>query len=87
MNRAAKKAVKLTGKKYGGIIHDVQFLEFNCDPPVEGRSTVTVATGNLSDDPNRRFGMLGNFGMRTSYIIKKRKTYIETRNTIYEYKT
>ena len=82
MKRPAKRAVERTGKKYGGVIHGIYFRDFDCDPPVEGRSKVTVAYGHLSDDPNKRFG-LGT--MRTSYIVKKRKSYIETRNTIYEY--
>lgn len=65
-----------TDKPYGGHIDNCQFWEL---------PGYTVATGNLRDGPRNRFGFRGNFGMRTSYIVSRRKTYIETRNTIYTY--
>lgn len=85
MNKFAAKAVERTGKPYGGIIENCQFITLPSRESFEGRTEFTIAHGNLIKDPNNRFGFMGNFGMRTSYIIKKTKTYIETRNTIYEY--
>lgn len=85
MIKEAKAAMKRTGKKYGGIIHQCQFLHFDLKEPIQGRMEVECATGNLFDDPNNRFGFRGNFGMRTSYIVNKTDKIIETRNTIYEY--
>lgn len=85
MDEKIANAVKRTGKKFGGTIYTCRFRTFELDQPFEGRSKVTIATGNLSDDPNERFGFRGNFGMRTSYIVRKTKSYIETRNSIYGY--
>lgn len=86
MNRYAKAAMKRTGKPYGGHIDNCRYISGDISPKsVDGRSFVTIATGDLVNDPRRRFGIFGNFGMTTSYIVKKRKSYFETRNTIYTY--
>lgn len=86
MNRSAKAAMKRTGKPYGGHINNCRYISGDISPrSIDGRSFVTIATGDLADDPRHRFGVFGNFGMHTSYIVKKRKTYFETRNTIYTY--
>lgn len=81
MNRYAKAAMERTGKPYGGHINNCVFLTRR----ILNITDVTIATGDLPDDPRGRFGVFGNFGFTTSYIVKKRLTYIETRNTIYTY--
>lgn len=86
MNRYAKAAMKRTGKPYGGHINKCRYISGDISPrSIDGRSFLTIATGNLDDNGRYRFGKFGNHGFTTSYIIKKNKTYIETRNTIYTY--
>lgn len=81
MNRHAKAAVERTGKPYGGHLAECKFLSYT----FQNGKHMTIATGNLSDDPRHRFGVFGNIGVRTSYILNRCKSYFETRNSIYTF--
>lgn len=86
MNKCTEALMKRTGKPYGGHIDDCIFRDYDLRPrEIDGLTHVTIAYGNLRDDPRNRFGVFGNRGMHTSYIARKSKNHLETRNTIYTY--
>lgn len=86
LTKTFNEILEETGKPYGGKIKNCLFYTIK-GHPLEGRTEFYLATGDLVDDPRNRFGLSGNNGMRTSYIIRRGIDWIETRNTVYQYES